>query len=85
MFNKIFKFLKKSTVSPSNKQKSRIFLAKDLRQYRVEYFNVINYMVGKNFPLGNKSIDFENLKLIKLIRMLVQLILFYYLYIIFFF
>jgi hypothetical protein len=48
VFNKIFKFLKNPTLSPTLKQKNRIFLAKDLRQYRIEYFNIINHMVGRN-------------------------------------
>ena len=78
MFNKIFKFLKNPIMSPSLKQKTRIFLAKDLRQYRVEYFNIINHMVGKNWVLGNKSIDFNSMKLIKIFKFFFQLIILYF-------
>ena len=75
MFNKIFKFLKNPTLKPTTKQKNRVFLAKDLRQYRIEYFHVINYIVGRNWPLGNKSIDLENLKLVKIFKLLLQIII----------
>lgn len=80
MFNKIFKFLKNPNLLPSEKQKIRIFLGKDLRQYRIEYFNIINHMVGKNWTLGNKSLNFNNLKLIKIFKILLQFILIYYIF-----
>ena len=78
MFNKIFKFLKNPNLLPSEKQKIRIFLGKDLRHYRIEYFNVINHMVGKNWLLGNKSLNFNNLKFIKIFKFFFQIVLFYY-------
>jgi ascorbate-specific PTS system EIIC-type component UlaA len=31
-------------------------------------------MVGRNWPLGNKSIDIENLKLIKVLKFFIQII-----------
>ena len=68
MFGYLFKFFKNPVLNSSSKQKIRIFLKKDLRQYRIEYFNLINHMVSKNWPLGNKSIDVENLKLLKLLK-----------------
>lgn len=80
MFNKIFKFLKNPNLLPSEKQKIRIFLGKDLRQYRIEYFNIINHMVGKSWTLGNKSLNFNNLKLIKIFKILLQFILIYYIF-----
>lgn len=62
------------------KQKNRIFLSKDLRQYRFEYFKIINYMIGKNWPLGNKSIDIQNLKIIRLFKILLNIIIVLYVY-----
>ena len=81
MFNKIFKFLKKSSISPSNKQKNRIFLAKDLKQYKIEYLNIINYTISKNWPLGNKLIDLESLLIIKLLK--ISLFILFFLLILF--
>ena len=72
------KFLKKPLLSPFTKQKIRIFLAKDLRQYKIEYFNTINYMLGKNWPIVNKIINNENLYLIKIFRIIIQIIILYY-------
>ena len=53
MFNKIYKFLKVNTMSPSIKQDTRVWLAKDLRQYRLEYRSIISHMIGNNWILGN--------------------------------
>ena len=84
MFNKIFKFLKKSSISPANKQKNRIFLAKDLKQYKIEYLNVINYIISKNWPLGNRLIDFENLLIIKLLKIILLFLFFLFIFFIIF-
>jgi hypothetical protein len=76
MFNKIYKFLKLNVMSPSRKQKCRIFLAKDLRQYRLEYRELMSHMIGNNWVLGNKSIDIEHLTLKKFLRVIVLFLLF---------
>lgn len=85
MFNLIYKFLKKPIFTPSKKGKLNLFLAKDLRQYRIEYFKVINYLDGKRFPLANKSIDYERLKIKKLASFLFKLYIAYNLYIFIFY
>jgi len=73
MFNRIYKFLKLNVMSPSIKQKCRIFLAKDLRQYRLEYRELMSHMVGNNWVLSNKSIDIEHLVLKKFIKIIIIL------------
>ena len=75
MFNKIYKFLKLNVMSPSLKQKCRIFLAKDLRQYKLEYRELMSHMVGNNWILGNKSIDIEHLVLKKFIKIIISLLI----------
>ena len=80
MFNLIYKFLKKPIMPTSLKQKNRIFLSKDLRQYRIEYFKIISYMISKNWPLGNKSIDIENLKIIKITKAIFGFFVVYYIF-----
>lgn len=69
-------------MSTSNKQNIGIFLLKDMKQYKLDYFNTINYMVGKNWPLGNKKILFNNLKLIKIFKYFFHTIFIYKLYLI---
>lgn len=80
MFNKIFKFLKNPILSTNKKQKIRIFLRKDLKQYKVEYLDIITSMVGKAWSLGNKSIDVKTLKLIKTFKLVFQVIFLYYVF-----
>lgn len=60
-------------MSPYTKNKCRIWLAKDIRQYRIEYFNVIATTMGKNWPWGTKRYDYEYVQLKKITRILVQL------------
>lgn len=80
MFNKIYKLLK-SPITPTHIKKNyKIFLLKDMKQYKFEYIGVINYITGKNWPLGDKKISFNNLKLIKIFKFLFTLIFYYNLY-----
>lgn len=81
MFNKIYKLYKSPTLTTTDKQKNKIFLLKDMKQYKFEYINVINCMLGKNWPLNNKKISFNNLKLLKLFRYVFYLSLYYIIYI----
>lgn len=73
MFNKIYKFLKLNVMSPYIKQKCRIFIAKDLRQYKLEYRELMSHMVGNNWVLGNKTIDVEHLVLKKFLKLIIFL------------
>ena len=79
----MFKLFKTPIMPTSVKQKNKIFLLKDMRQYNFEYINTINYMVGKNWPLGNKKISFNNLKLIKIFKFLSHILFLFFLYSIF--
>lgn len=63
-------------MSPSLKQKCRILPAKDLRQYRVEYRNVMSHMVGNTWVLGSKSIDIANLTLKKILKKIIFFFIF---------
>lgn len=83
MFNKLFKLFKTPMMPTSVKQQNKIFLLKDIRQYKLEYINTINYMVGKNWPLGNKKIAFNNLKSIKIFKFIFHLFFLFFLYSIF--
>ena len=84
MFNKIYKFLKLNIMSPSTKQKCRIFLAKDLRQYRLEYRDLMSHMIGNNWILGNKTIDVEHLTMKKFLKIIYLFFLFiFFIYLIF--
>lgn len=81
MFNKIYKFLKLNIMSPSKKQECRVFLAKDLRQYRLEYRELMSHMIGSNWVLGNKTIDIEHLSLRRVFRLIIIfLIIIFFIY-----
>jgi hypothetical protein len=75
MFNKIYKFLKINIMTPSVKQKCGIWLAKDLRQYRLEYRAIMSHMIGSNWVLGNKTIDTEHLAIKKIFKIIILIIL----------
>lgn len=83
MFNKLFKLFKTPIMPTSIKQQNKVFLLKDIRQYKLEYINTINYMVGKNWPLGNKKISFNNLKSIKIFKFIFHIFFIFFLYSIF--
>lgn len=76
----MYKLYKSPILTTNDKQKNKIFLLKDMRQYKFEYINVINHMIGKNWPLGNRSISFNNLKIIKIFKYLFFFIFFYNFY-----
>lgn len=80
MFNKLYKLYRLPSLTVSSKQKNKIFLLKDLRQYKFEYINVINQIIGKNWPLGNKKIAFNNLKLINILKYLMIYIFYFNLF-----
>ena len=77
MFNLVYSFLKKSCMSPYKKQKCRIWLAKDTRQYSREYRGMMSHMAGNNWALGDKIIDVDTLALRGFVRALVWLFLIY--------
>lgn len=72
MFLIILNILKKNVISPNLKKKINIFLAKDLRQYRIDYINVINIQIGKNWILGNKTLDYNSMKILKIFKFILN-------------
>lgn len=68
MFLLILNILKKNVNSPNLKKKINIFLGKDLRQYRIDYLNIINIQIGKNWILGNKILDYSSMKILKIFK-----------------
>ena len=68
MFNILYKFYKSPIHSANEKKKYNIFLIKDVFQHQSEYKNTINLITSLNFPLQNKSISLNNLKLIKVFK-----------------
>lgn len=68
MFLLILNILKKNVNSPNFKKKINIFLSKDLRQYRIDYLNIINIQIGKNWVLGNKTLDYNSMKILKIFK-----------------
>lgn len=80
MFNKIYKFLKTNILLPNIKQKYRIWLAKDLKQYKREYRNLLSHFISNNWILGNKVIDIEQFKLKRFSKLIVIIIIFIIIY-----
>lgn len=78
MFNKFYKFYKFNINTPVNKFKTHVFIGKDLRYNRVEYYNIISHLIGKNWVLENKLIDVEILILKKVFRFSIVIVLIYY-------
>jgi hypothetical protein len=70
MFNILYKFYKSPIHSANEKKKYNIFLVKDIYQHQSEYKNIINLITSLNFPLKNKSISLNNLKLFKVLKFL---------------
>lgn len=72
-------------MSPYTKNKCRIWLAKDIRQYRIDYFNVIATTMGRNWPWGTKRYEYEFFQLKKSMRLLLHGFFFFcFFYVIFF-
>ena len=82
MFNKIFKLLKSPILPTYIKKDYKIFLLKDTKQNKFEYINVMNCIIWNSWPLGNKKISFNNLKLIKVLKFLFMIFFYYYLFLI---
>lgn len=77
MFNKFYKFYKYSLNTPFNKQQTRLFIGKDLRYNRVDYYNIMSHLVGKNWILENKLMDVEVLILKKVFRFIFLVVFLY--------
>lgn len=77
MFNKFYKFYKFYVNSPYYKNKTRILVGKDLRYNRIEYYNIISHLLGKNWILENKLIDIDSLIIKKLFRVVLAVLFFY--------
>jgi len=72
-------------MSPYTKNKCRVWLAKDIRQYRIDYFNVIATSMGRNWPWGVKKYDYDFIQLKKVSRLALHTFLIYcFLYIVFY-
>lgn len=78
MFNKFYKFYKFYVNSPYYKNKTRILVGKDLRYNRVEYYNIISHLLGKNWILENKLIDIDSLIVKKLFRVVLTAFFVYF-------
>ena len=59
-FSILFKFLKYKILTPTIKNKCRIYLAKDLKSYQRQCHNVIHHLSGANVPPVLKNIDYDN-------------------------
>lgn len=64
--------------SPYYKNKTRILVGKDLRYNRVEYYNIISHLLGKNWILENKLIDIDSLIVKKLFRVVLTAFFVYF-------
>lgn len=84
MFLLILNLLKKNLVSPNLKKKINLFLSKDLRQYKIDYLNIINIQISKNWILGNKKLDYSSMKILKIIKIIFFILITVFFFIFFF-
>lgn len=82
MFTRIYKLYKSPINSASMKKKYNLFLTKEMQQYKIDYANTLNYIVGLNWPLGDKKVLFKNTKLKAFLYQLLWV--FFYIYLIIF-
>lgn len=80
MFNKLYKLLKIKSHSTNEKKKYNLFLVKDLKQYKLEYITILNYMLGLKWVLGDKKISFKSYKLRKLLYYIFWFFFYIYLF-----
>lgn len=79
MFNILYKFFKLPTYYANDIKKYNIYLVKDINKNANEYKNMINLLISYNFPLQNKSINIDGLKLKNIFRFIFWIIFYFFL------
>jgi hypothetical protein len=79
LFSLLHKYLSSQIFTPSRKSHLRVWLAKDLRSYKKEYYNIMHQVIGARWINIVQMIDVDSFLLKKFIKFFIYFILFLFL------